>query len=394
MVTLEMPEKSIFFPVFHTSEVSYSLLKKVNDFPTASISSTRPSTRPHHIGRTARILIGKSVNERLTRITCELQAITCNFTLHSKESPQPYLRSLLLLLTISSESESCFYSIDSFDLFYFPSNHIGFLFPYLKPDLSVLLDVGFPHTHHCFRVAALPILAKLIQRAFAWAFALAFALAFVLASVVASVPKLEEPDATLAKIFSAHSRWAKSVKVADPTFFKKSAKGPQTPKVLWIGCSDSRVPESVITASRPGDIFVHRNIANQIHPDDDNAFAVITYAVAHVHVEHIFVVGHTRCGGADAALKTIAGAGEAEPVIERWLTPLISLARNLSSEASSDPLTRLIEENVHVQVKNVANSEPVRKVWEGKKDLWVHGLVYELETGRLRNLNITKGRKS
>ncbi|KAI9437999.1 carbonic anhydrase, partial [Lactarius indigo] len=201
-------------------------------------------------------------------------------------------------------------------------------------------------------------------------------------------------DATLAKIISANSRWAKSVNVSDPTFFKKSAKGPQTPKVLWIGCSDSRVPESVITASRPGDIFVHRNIANQIHPDDDNALAVITYAVAHVHVEHILVVGHTRCGGADAALKAVAGEGETEPVIERWLTPLISLARNLSSEASSDPLTRLIEESVRVQVENVANSEPVRKVWEGQKDLWVHGLVYELETGRLRNLNVTKGRKS
>ncbi|KAH9054937.1 carbonic anhydrase [Lactarius vividus] len=204
-------------------------------------------------------------------------------------------------------------------------------------------------------------------------------------------------DATLAKIFSANAQWAQAVNTADPDFFKQSAKGPQTPKVLWLGCSDSRVPESVLTASRPGDIFVHRNIANQIHPDDASSLAAITYAVAHVHVEHILVVGHTRCGGADAALKAIAGAlppGAVEPVLGKWLTPLIELAGKLNSEASSDPLTRLVEESVRVQVENVVNSEPVRKAWDGQKNLWVHGLVYELETGTLRDLNVTKGRQS
>ncbi|KAH9054935.1 carbonic anhydrase [Lactarius vividus] len=168
-------------------------------------------------------------------------------------------------------------------------------------------------------------------------------------------------------------------------------------QVLWLGCSDSRVPESVITASRPGDIFVHRNIANQIHPDDDSALSVITYAVAHVHVEHILVVGHTHCGGAEAALKAVSGEVETEAVITRWLTPLMELAKKLDSSAQScsDPLTRLIEESVRVQVENVANSEPVRKVWEeAQKELWVHGLVYELETGLLRDLKVTKGRQS
>ncbi|KAH8987984.1 carbonic anhydrase [Lactarius hatsudake] len=249
---------------------------------------------------------------------------------------------------------------------------------------------------HGFHLTALSILANLIRRALAWAFAPAFALASALASVIAfaTTANLDEPDATLAKIFSANAQWARGVNATDPGFFKKSAKGPQTPKVLWIGCSDSRVPESVITASRPGDIFVHRNIANQIHPSDDNALSVITYAVAHVHVEHILVVGHTRCGGADAALKAVAGAKETEQVISRWLTPLIELARKLDSEASSDPLTRLVEENVRVQVENVASSEPVREVWEAQKNLWVHGLVYELETGRLRDLKVTKGRQS
>ncbi|KAI9449164.1 carbonic anhydrase [Lactarius psammicola] len=200
-------------------------------------------------------------------------------------------------------------------------------------------------------------------------------------------------DPTLAKIFSANSQWAEAVNAADPGFFERSAKNPQTPKVLWLGCSDSRVPESVITASRPGDIFVHRNIANQIPPDDDNSLSVITYAVAHVHVEHILIVGHTHCGGAAAALKAVNGTlGPVEPVLERWLTPLIALAGKLNPTPSHDPLTRLVEESVRVQVENVSNSEPVRKVWaEGKKKLCVHGLVYDLETGLLRDLKVTKG---
>ncbi len=99
-----------------------------------------------------------------------------------------------------------------------------------------------------------------------------------------------------------------------------------------------------------------------------------------------------------AALGAAAGTlGPVEPVLERWLTPLISLASKLDSEAlpSPDPLLRLIEESVRMQVENVINSEPVRKMWaEGKKNLWVHGLVYELETGRLRDLNVTKGPRS
>ncbi|KAH8977683.1 carbonic anhydrase [Lactarius akahatsu] len=249
-----------------------------------------------------------------------------------------------------------------------------------------------PRAHH---VAALPLLANPIRRASA---PLSLPLSILDGSFL-STPrrhhhKSNPMDATLAKIFSANAQWAEAVNTADPDFFRLSAKG-QTPKVLWLGCSDSRVPESVLTASRPGDIFVHRNIANQIHPDDASALAAITYAVAHVRVEHILVVGHTRCGGADAALKAVAGTlGTVEPVLERWLTPLIELASKLNSEAASDPLTRLVEESVRVQVENVANSEPVRKVWEGQKNLWVHGLVYDLETGTLRDLNVTKGRQS
>ncbi|KAH9033414.1 carbonic anhydrase [Lactarius pseudohatsudake] len=212
-------------------------------------------------------------------------------------------------------------------------------------------------------------------------------------------------DATLAKIFSANAQWAEAVNTADTDFFRLSAKGPQVPKVLWLGCSDSRVPESVLTASRPGDIFVHRNIANQIHPDDASALAAITYAVAHVHVEH--TAPPLACLTKSSWSATLAAAAPmrlSRPSPGRWgqsnRCSSAGLPRSSRSPASSNPRTPLtlsrglVEESVRVQVENVANSEPVRKVWEGQKNLWVHGLVYDLETGTLRDLNVTKGRQS
>jgi carbonic anhydrase len=202
-------------------------------------------------------------------------------------------------------------------------------------------------------------------------------------------------DDTLAKLFNSNEQWSKAVEAAEPGFFENSAKG-QSPKILWLGCSDSRVPESVITASPPGYIFVHRNIANQIHPDDDSALAVLTYAIGHMpKIEDIVVVGHTNCGGAKAALEAVTNpsAPEGEPVLVRWLTPLLELAKNLVGGGGPAPpgtLTKLIEESVGVQVNNVANSEPVKKAWAKGRKVKVHGLIYELETGRLRDLHVTR----
>ncbi|KAI0301481.1 carbonic anhydrase [Russula brevipes] len=195
-------------------------------------------------------------------------------------------------------------------------------------------------------------------------------------------------DATFGKLFVSNSQWVRAVKAAEPGFFEQSAKG-QSPKILWLGCSDSRVPESVVTASRPGDIFVHRNIANQVHPDDDSVLSVITYAVAVVGVEHILVVGHTNCGGA-------AAAPPPEPTtpLARWLAPLTALAGTLDLQdvPDSEALTKIVEASVRAQVENVVDTAPVQAAWaEGRKNLWVHGLVYELETGELKDLNITRG---
>jgi len=194
----------------------------------------------------------------------------------------------------------------------------------------------------------------------------------------------------------SNAQWAEAVNAAEPGFFPQSAEG-QTPKILWLGCSDSRVPESVVTASRPGDIFVHRNIANQVHLDDDSVLSVITYAIEPVGVEHILVVGHTNCGGAAACLEAaLAGTPPPPPTtpLSRWLAPLTALActLDLNDVPQSEALTKIVEASVRAQVENVVNSVPVQSAWaNGRKNLWVHGLVYVLETGRLRDLNITKG---
>lgn len=203
-------------------------------------------------------------------------------------------------------------------------------------------------------------------------------------------------DPTLARIFLSNAQWAEAVNAAEPRFFEQSAEG-QAPKILWLGCSDSRVPESVVTASRPGDIFVHRNIANQVHPDDDSVLSVITYAVGPIGIEHILVVGHTNCGGAAACLTAVStGSSPLPPAtpLSRWLAPLTALASTLDLKdlPPSEALTKIVEASVRAQVENVVNSEPVQTAWANdRKNLWVHGLVYELETGRLRDLNITRG---
>ncbi|KAI0673263.1 carbonic anhydrase [Trametes maxima] len=157
-------------------------------------------------------------------------------------------------------------------------------------------------------------------------------------------------------------------------------------QVLYIGCSDSRVPESVVTASKPGDIFVHRNIANQFHPDDDSALSVLTYAVAHVGVQHVILVGHTNCGGAQAchaAAHSPSDAHASDDALGRWLAPLTEIAKEHTD------LTALVEANVRSQVANIVQTDVITAAWAQGKDVEVHGWVYELETGRLRDLGIS-----
>ncbi|PPQ66448.1 hypothetical protein CVT26_011206 [Gymnopilus dilepis] len=187
------------------------------------------------------------------------------------------------------------------------------------------------------------------------------------------------------RLFAANAQWAADVAKHDPTFFKESAKG-QAPHTLWIGCADSRVPETVITGAKPGDIFVNRNVANQFNPEDTSVLAVLRYAVDYLGVEHgaffllvkIAIVGHTSCGGANASLAAaLSGAVQGDgPVatipseaidsdLNRWLEPLTKLASSLplSSLPKDDALQLVVEENVKAQVEQLAKSEVIQNAW-------------------------------
>lgn len=164
-----------------------------------------------------------------------------------------------------------------------------------------------------------------------------------------------------------------------------------SPQVLWIGCADSRVPESVLTVSKPGDIFVHRNVANQFNLEDDNALAVLTYAVHHVGVSHVVLVGHTQCGGAAAcfaAANASPPAGPPSTPLDRWLAPLVAIAKEKRCSAAD-----LVELNVRANVANIVASDVMKSAWAKGKDVQVHGWVYEIEKGRLKDLRITVGKE-
>jgi len=220
------------------------------------------------------------------------------------------------------------------------------------------------------------------------------------------------PHAPITRLLSANAQWASDVDRAEAGFFAQTAKG-QTPSILWIGCADSRVPESVITGSRPGEIFVHRNIANQFHLDDDSALAVLTYAVEHLGVEHVVVVGHTECGGAaacfNASCSPAFSPGKAfatdpslapDAPLNRWLAPLTTLAAELqlSSTPKDEAVPVIVEENVRMQVENLCQAPTIVNAWANKsakgKDVWVHGWVYDLASGRLKDLGVTQGPES
>ncbi|KAA1472334.1 carbonic anhydrase [Dentipellis sp. KUC8613] len=214
-------------------------------------------------------------------------------------------------------------------------------------------------------------------------------------------------DAAVARLFTANNQWADAVRSTEPTFFQQQSKG-QAPKVLWIGCADSRVPESVVTASKPGDIFVHRNIANQFHLDDDSALSVLTYAIDHLGVEHVIIVGHTHCGGAAACYEAALAQAQSQSQspsqaapeapttpLARWLAPLTALVASLrlSTTPAAQAMPLIVEENVRAQVANVVAAPPLQGAWAdpARKKVWVHGWVYEVENGTLKDLGVTQG---
>ncbi|KAK0228628.1 carbonic anhydrase [Armillaria fumosa] len=214
----------------------------------------------------------------------------------------------------------------------------------------------------------------------------------------------------IARLFASNAQWAADVDQAEPEFFTELAQG-QSPPILWIGCADSRVPESVITGSRPGTIFVLRNIANQFHLDDDSALSALTYAVDHLGVEHVVVVGHSECGGASACFNAAPSYTSGEPcatvvghspeeAINKWLYPVTALAASLhlSSAPKEEALPILIEENVKMQVDNLSQTPAITNAWKNKngkgKDVYIHGWVFDLASGRLKDLRVSQGPSS
>lgn len=184
--------------------------------------------------------------------------------------------------------------------------------------------------------------------------------------------------------------WAARKVAADPGFFKR-LKGQQAPDYLWIGCSDSRVPANEIVDLDPGELFVHRNVANLAPPQDANYLSVLQFAVDVLKVKHIMVVGHYGCGGVAAAVD-----GERRGLVDHWLHPIREVHEAHRCEldelgSQTERLDRLCELNVIRQVQNVATDLFVQDAWKRGQDLWVHGLVYSLEDGLLNDLNVSVG---
>ena len=182
--------------------------------------------------------------------------------------------------------------------------------------------------------------------------------------------------------------WAERMISTDADFFSRLVR-QQTPEYLWIGCSDSRVPANEIVGLDPGELFVHRNVANLAPPQDANYLSVLQFAVDVLKVKHIMVVGHYGCGGVRAAID-----GKRRGLVDHWLHPIREVCREHSHEldAISDDnarLDRVCELNVIRQVRNVSTDVFVHEAWARGQELSVHGWIYSLANGLVKDLNVT-----
>ena len=192
----------------------------------------------------------------------------------------------------------------------------------------------------------------------------------------------------LDSLFQNNRAWAANIREQDPTFFSKLAQ-QQLPEYLWIGCSDSRVPANQIVGLLPGSLFVHRNVANLVVHTDLNCLSVTQFAVDVLKVRHIIVCGHYGCGGVHSALKK-SRLG----LIDNWLRHIQDVAtqhREMMGELPSDAAkhNRLCELNVIEQVVNVCQTTIVQDAWAREQELIVHGWIYAIENGLLKDLHIT-----
>ncbi|MCA0458179.1 MAG: carbonate dehydratase [Chloroflexi bacterium] len=195
-------------------------------------------------------------------------------------------------------------------------------------------------------------------------------------------------DNSLKHLFENNQQWAADMTAKDPDFFKKLV-AQQNPKYLWIGCADSRVPANQITGLMPGEVFVHRNIANVVVHTDLNCLSVIQYAVEVLGVKHIMVVGHYGCGGVAAAMQN-----KEFGLIDNWLRHLKDIYREHQDELDhihdhTERGDRFCELNVIEQVHNVCHTTIVQAAWRRGQELTVHGWIYGVRNGLIKDLKVS-----
>ena len=190
------------------------------------------------------------------------------------------------------------------------------------------------------------------------------------------------------ELLAANKKWAEELKTEDPGFFERLSEA-QTPEILWIGCSDSRITPTSSVGLLPGDMFVHRNVANLVHHSDMNCLAVLQFAVEVLKVRHIIVCGHYGCGGVKAAFDDSRFG-----LVDNWLRPIQDTLHKhqemIDREAVYDSrLDKLCEINVIEQVANVGETTIVQAAWDRGQELFIHGWIYRIAEGIYRDMGIT-----
>lgn len=190
------------------------------------------------------------------------------------------------------------------------------------------------------------------------------------------------------RLLDGNREWVAERLSNDPQYFEKLSKG-QSPPLLWIGCSDSRVPANEITNTKPGEVFVHRNIANMVVHTDMNMLSVLDYAVKVLKVTHVVVCGHYGCGGIAAAMSS-----RQYGLIDNWLRNIKDVYRLHHDELEAikteeERARRMVELNVIEQVNNLGKTSTVQNAWESGQPLHLHGWVYDLSNGLIKDLDVT-----
>ncbi len=189
----------------------------------------------------------------------------------------------------------------------------------------------------------------------------------------------------ISELFERNRQWSAERQQEDPDYFSRLSSS-QRPEFLWIGCSDSRVPANVVTGLQPGEVFVHRNVANLVHRVDLNLLSVLEFAVEVLEIKHIIVCGHYGCGGVRAAMD-----GYGHGITDNWLQPVRDIAQANQTELAAientqDRLDRLCELSVSSQVEILSRTPVLQSAWKDGKNIVVHGWIYNLKDGLLRDL--------